>query len=120
MKILICGSRIFNDYKELSAKLDEIVKDKTDITIIQGGAVGADSLAERYASERKIPCICVRAKWEIYGRSAGYRRNIEMLNMLDKNDLVIAFMINSSKGTAHTINNAKQLGIKTIVFDYKE
>ena len=118
MKILVCGSREFEFNYEFMWQMDNVIGDNKDITIISGGARGADKLAENYAKLRNLKSIVVPAKWDVYGRSAGYRRNIEMLNMLDTNDLVIAFQMNKSKGTQHTIDNAKMRGIKTIVFEY--
>ena len=116
MKILVCGSRSFSDYNELEQRLDRIIA--PGCSIISGGAVGADSLAVQYAKKHNIPYEVVLPKWKVYGRSAGFKRNIEMLNMLSQNDLVVAFIVNNSKGSEHTVTNANLRNIKTIIFNY--
>ena len=50
MKVVIAGSRGFNDYNYMKNQLNTY-----NITyIITGGAKGADSLAEKYAKENNI------------------------------------------------------------------
>ncbi len=121
MKILICGSRDFDNYSFLETKLNAIFsRFGTEKIVIQGGAKGADQLAELYCKNYQINYICVPAKWNKFGKLAGYQRNIEMINMLSCNDLVVAFQVNDSKGTQHTIDNAKKRNIKTIVFKLKK
>lgn len=65
----------------------------------------ADEIARGYAlTVRLFP-----ADWEQHGRSAGILRNNDML---DTNpDLVIAFWDGKSRGTWHTINEARRRGI---------
>ena len=50
-KIIVAGSRTFNDYTYLKKSLDKLLVNKTSITIISGTARGADQLGERYAQE---------------------------------------------------------------------
>ena len=51
MKVIIAGSRDFNDYTSLKNKMDIILKNQKDVTIVSGTARGADKLGERYAGE---------------------------------------------------------------------
>lgn len=82
MTILIAGSRDFYDYAEFKYVMD-YAHEKYNITeIVSGGARGADSLAERYAKENIIPIKIFPAKWDMYGKSAGFIRNAEMHNYL--------------------------------------
>lgn len=107
MKVLVCGGRDYSDYEKLRIELDKI----RDISeIIHGGARGADTLAGKYAEENSIPCKRFNALWDLYGKSAGYRRNVEMLN--DNPDVVLAFP--GSKGTAMMIELAKKAGVEVI------
>jgi hypothetical protein len=58
------------------------------------------------------------ANWERYGRHAGLERNLEML---DTNpDLVIAFQRNRSRGTQHTIDQARKRGIAVEVIRWED
>lgn len=53
-RILIAGSRSYNDYEEFRDIMNFICKDYNNIEIVSGGANGADFLAEKYAKEYKL------------------------------------------------------------------
>lgn len=53
-------------------------KDLNEITIVSGGANGADKLGERYAKENQLSLIICNANWDRHGKQAGYFRNTEM------------------------------------------
>lgn len=107
MKVLVCGGRDYQDYESVRTELNKI-RDVTEI--IHGGARGADTLGGRWAEENNIPVHRVDALWERYGKSAGYRRNVEMLEY--NPDVVLAFP--GSKGTAMMIELAKKAGVEVI------
>jgi hypothetical protein len=89
--------------------MDELqVAEKADL-IISGGAIGADTLAVRFAAEAHIRSLVLRPDWRRLGRSAGLKRNTEIVN---KASWVIAFWDGSSRGTADTIAKAKHQGKK--------
>lgn len=114
MKVIIAGSRDFSDYKCLERHLEK-VQDKYgwNITeIVSGTARGADQLGERWAKEHGIPIKRFPADWTNYGKSAGYRRNVQMAEYADA---LIAFNLNNSKGTNHMINIAKERKLKGYV-----
>ena len=75
--------------------------------IIPGAARGADQLAGEQAQQRGIPCRAFPAQWNRYGKSAGYRRNEQMLNEGNP-DLVVAFP--GEVGTTPMLRTAKQWG----------
>jgi hypothetical protein len=110
MKFIVAGSRTFTDYSKAKSILDLKI-DKGD-TIISGTARGADRLGERYAKENGIDLIKMPAKWQIYGKSAGYIRNTEMAKV---GDVLITFWNGSSRGTMHMINIAKDHGLEVNV-----
>ena len=76
VSVLVCGGRKFSGWPAMQQTLDRIRPD----VIIHGAAAGADSMAGRYARENDIECREFPAEWERYGRSAGYRRNQQMLD----------------------------------------
>jgi hypothetical protein len=94
----------------------KVVKSKAKIIIISGAAKGPDDIAMRYANRNSIPCITFPAQWEEYGKRAGFIRNSEMLKYAE---YVLAFYDGTSKGTAHTLREAKRLGLpnKTVLID---
>jgi hypothetical protein len=107
MKILVTGDRNWNDRPTMYTILDGM----PITSIVEGCARGADRMAEEWAALRKIPVQHFPAKWDLYGKSAGPRRNAEMLTT--KPDLVIAFHkhIEESRGTRDMIKQAERKGI---------
>lgn len=76
--------------------------------LAHGGARGADTLAGDAATILGIPVTVFTAEWDKYGRAAGMRRNISMLEEF-KPDIVIAFP--GGKGTAGCVAEARKRGI---------
>lgn len=107
---LIVGSRTFNDYELLRRKTDYFLQNHQDIVIISGGARGADTLAKRYAEEKKYKYIEFPADWNLYGKSAGYIRNEQMHKFLSEHNPrgCIAFWDGESKGTKHNFELVKK------------
>ena len=115
MKVIIAGSRDFDDYELLRKYCDFYLQSQTEIEIVSGTARGADQLGERYAKERGYPVKQFPADWDKHGRSAGYIRNEEMAKY---GDALIAFWNGNSKGTEHMINLAKQYNLKIRICNY--
>ena len=69
-RIMIAGSRTFNDYQLVCKTLEEelskrnIIKDKYNIIIISGKAKGADELGELYARDNNLIVEEYPAKWD--------------------------------------------------------
>ena len=118
MKVLICGARDWTDFERILLRLKELARSTNEpIFIIQGGAKGADTISRQCAEILKMNVIEFSADWEKYGKKAGPLRNIQMLN--EKPDLVLAFHRNllESKGTAHTVREAKKRKIPVEVIE---
>jgi len=102
MKLAVVGGRDFTNYSLMKEVLDHI----QDITVIvSGGALGADSLARRYAQERNLPIKEFIPDWTKDGKFAGLKRNILIVNECDQ---LIAFWDTKSKGTKHSIDLAEK------------
>lgn len=115
MKIIIAGGRDFNDYKLLSESCDYFLQNQSEIEIVSGTANGADKLGEQYGEEKGHQIKKFPANWDKYGKSAGFKRNIEMA---DYADALIAFWDGKSKGTSHMINEAKNKNLKVRIIKY--
>ena len=114
MKVIIAGSRNFNNYDFLQNKINEL---KLNITeIVCGEARGADLLGRQYGINNNIPVKSFPADWGKYGKSAGYIRNKEMAEYAD---YLIAFWDGNSKGTNNMINIMKNINKHGSVFIYK-
>jgi hypothetical protein len=112
MRVLVCGSRHFNDKK----KMKEVLS-KYDITeIIEGEAKGADTLSRLYGEYKGIPVRGFPALWDLYGNRAGPIRNSEMLRE-GQPELVIAFRAPNSRGTQNMITQARKAGIPVEVVE---
>lgn len=116
-KVIIAGTRSFQDYELLQSYVDYMLSRTTDvIEIVSGGAKGADALGECYAKEHGYRLKIFPANWEQYGKAAGYRRNAEMAAYADA---LIAFWDGKSRGTMHMINLAKQHHLKIRIKIYE-
>ena len=118
-RVIIAGSRKFNAYETLREKCDKILAKRladadTQVVIISGCARGADSLGERYAAEKGLQIERFPADWDKYGKSAGYRRNVEMAAAANA---LIAFPKTgeANKGTLNMIAIAKVKGLQVRV-----
>ena len=117
-KVIIAGSRTFDDYSKLSSSCDSILKDiaqKHTINIVSGCATGADALGERYASEKGYAILRCPADWKRHGKAAGPIRNAEMAACAD---ILICFWDGLSKGTKHMISAARKEGLQIHVIPF--
>lgn len=117
-RVIIAGSRGFDDYNLLVGKCNYLLSEKMkthDIVIISGTARGADQLGEKFAEEMGYELEKYPADWDKYGKSAGYIRNKEMA---EHADAVICFWDGSSLGTKHMVDIAKEKGLIVKVIRY--
>lgn len=108
-RILVCGGRDFAWKEILYRILDDFAADC--LCVIEGGATGADTLAGGWAVSRGKQLEVYPADWDRYGRSAGPRRNQQMLDE-GKPDVVIAFP--GGRGTEGMIKLARKAGVRVI------
>lgn len=82
-----------------------------DITIVHGGARGADTIAGLVANSDGMNVEVHPADWERYGKSAGPRRNAEMAAL--GADFCLAFLKRSAenRGTKGMIGLCQKAGI---------
>lgn len=108
--LLVAGSRSFTDYQFLSASLDKLLVNQSEVTVVSGGARGADTLAERYAHERGYQVRIFPADWNRFGKSAGYRRNRQMHEFIAQfsDRGCVCFWDGNSRGTAHNFDLANE------------
>lgn len=127
-RLIIAGTRSFNNYEYLKEVCDYVLSDvvKTHtISIISGTANGADKLGERYAKDKGYKLYRFPAKWNrqsdgSYDKSAGYKRNNEMAifaSQVQKNGCLI-FWDGISRGTKSMIEIAKKMNINCIIKNY--
>lgn len=117
MRVIIAGGRDFDDFELLSSEVEffETHHSSSYLTVICGGARGADNLGEKWAKASERSVVYHIPEWDKYGKSAGYRRNVEMANDADA---LIAFWDGESKGTKHMIDIALDKGLLVQVVKY--
>jgi len=115
MRVLICGSRHWNDAAAIRRVLIEL-KDEIEV-LIEGEAEGADMLARIEAEKLGIKVLPYEADWDKYGRAAGPIRNSAMLTKGQPN-VVIAFHENlfESHGTLDMVKRALRQGISIRIY----
>ena len=81
--------------------------------IIQGGALGADNMARRWADKNKIPHsgMKFKADWDKYKKGAGPIRN---KRMIDENDIDLVIAFEGGSGTANMVMQARKAGLDVI------
>ena len=121
-RVIIAGSRDFDDYVMLCEHCDRLLSQKVathQIVIISGEARGADTLGERYAHERGYAVEKYPADWKRDGKAAGPIRNAQMAKVADA---LIAFWDGNSRGTQNMIDLAKlkPLPFRVVRFDLEK
>lgn len=119
-KVIICGSRTFNDWPLLKRVCLRILSKRGKIEIVEGGARGADALGAKYADTYAMVHTRFTADWDTFGRKAGYIRN-NVMGEYAEFGICIAFWDGKSPGTAMMIALAKdKYNMETWVYNYKE
>lgn len=134
MRIIIAGGRDFDDYQHMQNMIGDIFwAYEGDITIISGGASGADALGEKFAKKFGLEVARYPAEWgetegkpnymigvtkggRKYWKGAGHARNETMAKNAHA---LIAFWDGRSKGTRHMIDTALSHKLTVHVFPYE-
>lgn len=119
LRILITGSRTWADRDVIRAALVEAGRSADvhpqDVTVVHGGARGADRIAGEIAREFGCTVEIHAADWDKHGKSAGHRRNAEMIRA--GADMVLAFPLGESRGTRGCVALAEAAGIPVVVHE---
>lgn len=118
-RLLVTGSRDWEDNTAVRAALEQALLDSgpRPVIVVHGACpTGTDHQADVYAAWMRgrgctIDAERHPANWRQYGKSAGFRRNAEMVGL--GADTCVAFIRNGSRGASHTANLAEQAGIPT-------
>lgn len=106
-QIAVVGSREFKNYAQLSEVLKDYIRYEDEI--VSGGAVGVDSMAQRYAKDHGFVIHIYYPRWE-NGKSAGFERN---RRIVENSEIVLAFYAKGrfqKGGTSNTAYWAQKLG----------
>lgn len=109
-RLLVTGGRDYSDRETVARVLAPIFAENPGCILIHGDARGADRLCKEYAESRNATIIAYPADWTRFGKSAGPRRNSEMLK--ENPDLCIAFP--GGDGTMDMVKKCQSAGIEVI------
>lgn len=141
LTVIVCGSRTWSDRRPVAERLAKLWDDHPCLTVIEGGAKGADRIAGQWAAPRRmdgVAWIRMTAAWSEhhpdwcrppcrherrYCAGAGARRNQDMLDwLLETNGerQVLAFKADFDGslrrgGTEDMVRRAKAAGVRGIV-----
>jgi hypothetical protein len=117
MRLLVCGPRDYPDYWTVFEVLDGIHKAEPVGCIIEGGALGVDRFARRWAHERGVPHDPCPVDHTLDGPwpAAGPRRNARMLREKQP-DRCVAFVASpETSGTADMVRRARRAGLRMMI-----
>lgn len=117
MKLIIAGSRDFDDYYLMEEYIRNMINIESITEVVSGTAKGADSLGEYWAQNHTKKVEKMPAWWEIYGKKAGYVRNVKMGEYAD---IAVVFWDGKSRGTKSMIDIMDKLGKQCYICMYKE
>jgi hypothetical protein len=115
IRLGIVGSRTFTNYALLESTILHFMKNNNVIQIITGGAKGADTLAEKFATENNIQCIVFKPDWKKSWKRAGFMRNT---TIVENSDYVIAFWDGRSTGTLDTLTKCEKLNVEALIISF--
>ena len=114
MRVLVCGGRDYRRRQDvdgfLGCALEGCRFGGGRLTVIEGGAPGADRFAREWAEANGVDVETFEADWS-RGKRAGPERNARMLAE-GKPDLVIAFP--GGRGTADMVRRARAAGVEVV------
>jgi hypothetical protein len=116
-RVLVCGSRDWDDQFAIWCVLNGYAADGFGVTVINGGALGADRIARKWATLNGHPCETYKANWTVHGKAAGPLRNALMLAD-GKPDIAWCFVtkpLEKSRGSFDMVKRLKAAGIPTYV-----
>lgn len=110
-KTIIAGGRMFCPTKNHKLWLTALLKKLDTEIIVSGGAMGADQFGENMAEHLGLVCKVFPADWQRYGKSAGYKRNLQMAYYADS-----CIIFPGGRGTDHMKLTAENSGLHVIVW----
>ncbi len=107
MKLILAGSRNFNDIIGFTKMADLFIKehlqDGEELTILSGGCRGTDYLAECYAESKGYKFEEYPANWLVEGLAAGPIRNEKMA----KNGTHLLLFSSGGSGSTNMLEKAQ-------------
>jgi hypothetical protein len=112
-KIALTGGPDFNDVALVWDRLDKVHGKHPDMVLLHGGSPkGAELIASKWATNRKVPQIAFKPDWTRHNKAAPFKRNDAMLETLP-----IGVMVFPGSGIQGNLaDKARRLGIPVWTF----
>jgi hypothetical protein len=82
-KVAFTGGLDYNDHRLIWAKLDQVHAKHPDMVLLHGGSPkGAELIAAKWASNRKVTQIPFKPDWTKHAKAAPFKRNDAMLDTM--------------------------------------
>jgi YspA, cpYpsA-related SLOG family len=107
-KIALTGGLDFNDHRLIWDRLDKAHAKHPDMVLLHGGSPkGAELIAAKWATNRKVPQVAFKPDWTKHAKAAPFKRNDAMLEVLP-----ICVMVFPGTGIQGNLaDKAKKLGL---------
>jgi hypothetical protein len=107
-KIAVTGGLDFKDHRLIWDRLDKVHAKHPDMVLLHGGSPkGAELIAAKWATNRKVPQIAFRPDWTKHAKAAPFKRNDAMLDVLP-----IGVMVFPGTGIQDNLaDKARKIGI---------
>lgn len=107
-RYIVAGSRGITDEQLVRDCMNEVWREVGEYEVISGMARGIDTLAYNLAGTAGITRHAYPALWDEHGKSAGYKRNVQMAEAATG---CIVLWDGSSKGAKHMMDIAIRMGL---------
>ena len=82
-KVALTGGLDFDDHHLIWDRLDKVHAKHSDMVLLHGGSPkGAELIAAKWATNRKVPQVAFKPDWSKHAKSAPFKRNDLMLTMM--------------------------------------
>ncbi|WP_028133726.1 DUF2493 domain-containing protein [Bradyrhizobium japonicum] len=82
-KVALTGGLDFDDHHLIWDRLDKVHAKHSDMVLLHGGSPkGAELIAAKWATNRKVPQVAFKPDWSKHAKSAPFKRNDLMLTMI--------------------------------------
>lgn len=106
-KVIIAGSRNIEDRELIRREMNNLWRQIGPFEVVSGTARGVDSISASLAVRAGIKVHEFPADWKRYGKSAGYKRNVEMAEFAD---YALILWDGQSRGTKHMMDIMRKVG----------
>ena len=104
--VLVTGGRGYADV----LTVERVLRNLAPGLVLHGGARGADTIADHWASRNGVHTAEVCALWDFHGKAAGPKRNAVLVELAKRLGAeVVAFP--GGAGTADCVRRAREAGL---------